>query len=462
MSIRAGRLGSLEGQTVLLVVATVLALHASALVVYLSSASRANDEAFARRIAAQLILAMEVMGRRPVEERDAEARALSSHHFEMSWSTIPAVRESAARNPLLWALQRRLIDLEPALGRQELHLGTGRVTGGTELAELQGTLALADGTFLNFRSDHAPNLIRLGPWVLIATAMAVGVGTVSVLFVHRVAAPLRELASATGEIGRGVRVHVREAGPDETRSVARALNTMQDRVQRLIDERTQALGAVSHDLRTPITRLRLRADLIEDAATRACIGQDLADMEAMIQSTLAYLRGADEPETPRVVNLAALLSTLVDEVTDAGHPATYEGPGRALACVRAVGMKRAFSNLLDNAVKHGGGARASLITHENRITIRVDDSGAGVPDQELERLFEPFFRLDASRNQRMGGTGLGLTIARKAIERDGGTIRLQNRPEGGLRAEVSLPAPQHAAFAGRLASSQQGATPGAA
>lgn len=417
----------------------VLLVHAGALLLYQRSAASAADDMFAARLATQLSLAREAVMQRPPDEREKEARALSLPHFEVTWATTPLVRSEEAAGPFLWGWRNRIAALAPTLAGSELTVGIDAAGVGLDFDELKGTLALPDGTFLNFRSAHSPNLVRLGPWALLSTVVAILVGLAAVLLVHRLARPLRELARVTGEIGRGTTIPVPVSGPDETRSIAQALNAMQERIHRLVSERTQALAAVSHDLRTPITRLRLRLDSVEDHRSRQAMESDLDDMQAMIDSTLAYLRGESEPEAAQSTNVASLLMSLVDDAVDAGRQATYEGPSRALAQVRPVALKRALANLIDNAIRYGSSARVSLKVEERGLRVWIDDEGLGIAEEDVARVFEPFQRLDVSRNRNTGGTGLGLTIARRAIEREGGTIRLVNSPRGGLRAEVELP-----------------------
>jgi signal transduction histidine kinase len=198
------------------------------------------------------------------------------------------------------------------------------------------------------------------------------------------------------------------------------------------------LAAVSHDLRTPITRLRLRAGFIADRDSQAAMDADLDEMEAMIDATLAYLRGDVEPEQPRATDLAALLATLVDDAADAGRAASFTGPRHLDLPLRQLAVKRAFVNLIDNALTYGSVARVMLRDTDAAVVVQVDDDGPGIPNDDLERVFAPFERLDGSRNSRTGGVGLGLSIARQAIEREGGTVTLSNRVEGGLRAEVVI------------------------
>ena len=213
----------------------------------------------------------------------------------------------------------------------------------------------------------------------------------------------------------------------------------QGRIDRLIADRTQALAAVSHDLRTPIARLRLRAGFVEDGEAARAIDADLDEMEAMITATLAYLRGEAEQEQLRVTNLAAILETLCDDATDAGRNVSYDGPSQVRLACRPIAIKRALANLINNAVKYGGAARVTLRDHASSVEVAVEDDGPGIPESELEAVFTPFRRLESSRNRETGGTGLGLTIARNILRAHGGDVVLRNRPEGGLSAVASLP-----------------------
>lgn len=300
-------------------------------------------------------------------------------------------------------------------------------------------MTLPDGSVLTFRSAHSPNLARLGPWALLSTAVALFVGLCATLLMHRIGVPLRRLSEDTEKIGRGAWIAVAESGPRETRTIARALNAMQARIQALVAERTQALAAVSHDLRTPITRLRLRLGGELTEAERQAMSVDLDDMQAMIDSTLAYLRGEDDPEQPQRVNLSSLLTSIADAAWDTGRSVVFVGPPRTLAELRPVAFRRAVQNLVDNAVRYGGCARIALSTTASGLTVWIDDDGPGIAADDRKRVFEPFVRLETSRNRETGGSGLGLTIARRTIEQHGGSIALENRSPYDLRVELVLP-----------------------
>jgi signal transduction histidine kinase len=310
------------------------------------------------------------------------------------------------------------------LPASDLRLEYGHVQPPGDAHAILGALRLADGSWLNF---SLPAVTGIGPsfqGTLISTSvMAFGVAMVALFLVRTLVAPLRGLAGAADAIGRGPAITVLEAGPAEVRQVSQAFNAMQARIHRLVSDRTQALAAVSHDLRTPITRLRLRAGFLMDPEAEAAIDADLDEMEAMIDATLAYLRGDAEPEEPKPTDVSAMLETLVNDAIDSGRCAIFSGPRHAFIPLRSLAMKRAFANLIDNAVTYGNTARVALRNTGTGVVVTVDDDGPGIQHSELERVFEPFRRLDFSRNRRTGGVGLGLAIVQQAISREGGTIR---------------------------------------
>lgn len=275
--------------------------------------------------------------------------------------------------------------------------------------------------------------------VISTTVMATGIVVASVLLVRCLTGPLRRLAQAADRIGCGTIIAVPQDGPEEVRRVARALDAMQARMTRLVNDRTQALAAVSHDLQTPITRMRLRAGFLEDADTQVRMAADLDEMEGMIAATLAYLQGEAESESPQMADVGALLATLCNAADDAGAQVSFEGPAHLNLRCRPVVLRRAVSNLIGNAVGYGGGALVTLQAGREELVIEVHDHGPGIPEEELQRVFEPFHRLDASRNDRTGGVGLGLTIARQAVAEHAGILTLSNKPDGGLQAIIRLP-----------------------
>jgi signal transduction histidine kinase len=331
--------------------------------------------------------------------------------------------------------------------------------GGPDWSRVVIGLRLPDGDWLNIAAEleavrpwHSPTF--LAAFVLM-TVVAAGL---TLWAVRRLTAPVRTLAAAAEALGRDVNAPpLPEDGPLEVAIAAAAFNTMAARIRRFVQDRTDLLTAIGHDLRTPITRLKLRAEFIEDDEQRGKVLADLEELEAMVSATLAFGRDARTGEAVSALDMAELLRTLLDEAGDARPEAAsrlaYEGPPHWTVRARPLALKRALTNLISNAVMYGGGARVRLVPPVSAgaagamLTIEVEDDGPGIPPGELEQVFEPFHRGEPSRNRETGGVGLGLPIARNILRAHGGDVVLANRPpggagagSGGARATVTLPA----------------------
>ncbi len=270
--------------------------------------------------------------------------------------------------------------------------------------------------------------------------MMIAVVVIVVFTVRRLTYPLTQLASAANRLGRGEEITpLPEHGPADVRHATRAFNQMNARLQRYIESRTRMLAAISHDLRTPITSLRLWGEFVEDAETRAKILATLDDMQRITEATLAFARDDATSEETRTVDLAALIESHCTDLADLGRSVKFEAAAKTPYTCRPVSLKRALSNLVANAVTYGGCARVALVTTADEHRIVIDDDGPGIPQAEIERAFEPFVRLEGSRNPETGGIGLGMAIARSVIRGHGGDIVLENRVHGGLRAVICLP-----------------------
>lgn len=279
------------------------------------------------------------------------------------------------------------------------------------------------------------------PVVMLSVILAVVLG-VALLAVRWVTRPLKQMADAAQAFGQhldGPPLPVN--GPLEAQQAATAFNTMQQQVRALVGERSRALEAVSHDLRTPLMRLRLRAELVDDDALRQRIHADIDTMDAMVGGVLGYLRGLQTTEAPQRLDLAALLDSLIDDQHALGRDVAWAIPptGAVVVNARLETLRRALANLTDNAVAHGQRARLGLSVDGIQACITVDDDGPGIPDAELQRVLQPYVRLDAARQQHTGGVGLGLAMAHQAALTHSGTLVLANRTEGGLRATLCLP-----------------------
>ena len=303
------------------------------------------------------------------------------------------------------------------------------------------SVQLGDGSWLSFTGgDPLEGPFRVVRFVLWLGAVVTVILALSLWAARRVTAPLAGFAAAAERLGvDGEADPLPESGPRELRAATRAFNRMQGRLARFVADRTQMLAAISHDLRTPLTRLRLRAELVDDPEMQRRMLADLDEMEAMISATMAFARDDAKREPRGRLDLADLLQSLCDDRVDSGHDAVYDGPPHVVAEGRPVALRRAFANLMDNAIAYGGGFTVRLEPEDGQARIHVDDRGPGIPEEEFEKVFAPFYRLERSRSRDTGGVGLGLSTARTIIRGHGGDIQLTNRPEGGLRVTVTLP-----------------------
>jgi signal transduction histidine kinase len=253
--------------------------------------------------------------------------------------------------------------------------------------------------------------------------------------------PVRALAQAAEQVGRGERTDpLPVTGPREIRETTAAFNAMQDRLLRFVRDRTSILAAISHDFRTPITSLRLRAEMIEDEALKSAMTRTLDEMRDMVQATLGFASEGAAVEETRLVDLVGLLEAVADDQMTLGHEVEVNLPERLPYRCRPTSLKRAILNLTDNAIRYGERARVTLTKDASNIRILVDDDGPGIPPDKMEEVFEPFARLELSRNRKTGGVGLGLALARSCARSHGGDVVLSNNEKNGLRAEIILPA----------------------
>jgi signal transduction histidine kinase len=284
----------------------------------------------------------------------------------------------------------------------------------------------------------SPQPVLLGLGVLLLATLGV-----SLLAVRWLTRPLQHLAAAADRLGRDLNMPpLAESGPLEMQHAARAFNTMQRRLNRLVNDRARILAAISHDLKTPLTRLRLRAELLDDAEQQARIRADIDAMEELVNTTLDFMRDAAGDEPLQVTDIDALLGSLQADYEDSGHALDLEGHCRSPLAVRPQALGRCLVNLVDNALKYAGEARLVVADTPDRLEIIVRDAGPGIPDDQLEQVFEPFYRVEDSRSRETGGSGLGLSIARSVVRAHGGDLVLVNRPGGGLDAIVRLPRAQ--------------------
>lgn len=392
-----------------------------------------NDEA--HRLAEHLVIARKLVSEQPWAERPAMASQLTTDRYDVHWAG--ATRMPAPRPAELGEMYTRILEWEPSLASSDLRV---ELTPAGLRAQLFGALRLRDGTWLRFRASEPGYYGEPGGRrVMLALLPAIALLIVGTLLFRYTLRSMRMLAQAAEQVGSSNELSLVESGPSEVRHVIRAFNAMQGRIRRLIAERTQALAAVGHDLRTPLARLQLRAEAIDDSAARHDFASDIAEMDAMVGSLLAFLGGESDPERPVRTDVAVMVATICDAAADRDEDVTYVGDDHLEASVRAGSLKRAVSNLVENALHYGHRARVGVFAGGETLVIRVDDDGEGIPEDRIALVIEPFTRLDPARGRNTQGLGLGLAIVTRVAEAEGGALHLTNRPEGGLRAELIIP-----------------------
>ena len=321
--------------------------------------------------------------------------------------------------------------------------GPGR--GGPGLTRLLLGLELADGETLYLRlpprlQEHdltPPSHVRL--FAALATLFG-GIGLIVWFAVRLATRPLSQLAEAARALGEDPdRAPLPVSGPAEVRQAATAFNQMQERIRAHVGERTRILAAITHDLQTPITRLRLRAELIDDETLQTRVQADLDAMQALVREGLDYARSLDPSHTHSLTDINQLIDALAADAQDMGWAVQVHGRAQTPLSCQPAALRRALWNLVENGIKFGERVDIGITDSADHITFTVRDHGPGLPADELEKVFEPFYRTEQSRNRETGGTGLGLAIARNLVARHGGSVNLANAPDGGLLATLDLP-----------------------
>lgn len=302
-------------------------------------------------------------------------------------------------------------------------------------------LQLSGGDWLRIKGQAPPEIFALPLHHFITLGiMLIAVFLLVWLIVRMTVRPLTDLASAAHALGEDLnRPPLAEDGPLEVRAAAQAFNAMQQRIRSGIEERERFLAAVSHDLKTPVTRLRLRSEMLDDPQLRERFVKDLDEMQSLLGGALDFLHGKAVDEPPQPLDLTALLESMVDDYADIGQTIALQTQDSLRISGRPQALRRAIGNLIDNAIKYGGLVSIEATQQADCLQIAIKDDGPGLPESELERVFEPFYRLETSRNRDTGGVGLGLAIVRQIARSHGGDVTLANVDGGGLRAELRLP-----------------------
>ncbi len=305
----------------------------------------------------------------------------------------------------------------------------------------QLALSLPNGLWLNIQARKLrTRSLLVVVYIIAALFMLLGSIFLCLWAVNRLARPLRHISQAAQRLTQDVNADpITEKSPKDLQNVSQTFNHMQRKIKQLLHDRTRMLAAISHDLRTPLTRIQLRMSFLQKNDVLAKIAQDLAEMQTMLTSTLAFARDDFLREPVESFDLIALLESLCDDMMDLGFPVSYDIQAQHLTFQgRLLALKRAFSNLLDNAMKYGKCAKLTCCVHASRAEIIIEDKGPGIPETQLEKVFEPFYRVDDSRSPEKGGTGLGLAVAQEIIHAHDGRVVLKNKADKGLQVQVRL------------------------
>ncbi|HKU13647.1 MAG TPA: ATP-binding protein [Steroidobacteraceae bacterium] len=384
------------------------------------------------------------MERRRAHDRPHQDLALAQRAFAGEVQKQLGSRFAVDARPSRMGRRQKVVVLDPSPG--DSFPGSGAGTGGREGPPPRDRMfdllvTLPDGDLVTFRTFSPRGTPPFpGHFIIELGLLTLMLSIVLYAMTRTITRPLGDLAAAADAVGRGTTIApLKERGARELKRATRAFNAMQERLNRYLDSRTRVLAAMSHDLRTPITRLRLRVESIEDEALRARCIDDLNEMTSMVRNALGIFRGMNDEEPAVPVDINALLQELQQRYAEVSSSVAVEGRAAAPINGKPLALKRCLGNLVDNALQYGQHATLAVTDGADELTIRVLDDGPGIPPQEIERVFEPFYRLESSRNRATGGTGLGLSIARDVAQAHGGSLALANRSEGGLEARLVLP-----------------------
>ncbi|MDM7931488.1 ATP-binding protein [Tabrizicola sp.] len=454
------RLGpqSLTGQLALLVFGAFVLAQAISLWLFTDERGRTLQDALRLETAersAAVVLALEAA---PMANRAGILQAARTAHtdFHLSREALvandaPTVSTVRSKVEILLPQSSKIrveeIGISPRSGQPMnppaplVWLKDRMLAAGLAPVELRLSIRLSEGGWLNVRASNDRPDFQIPPVILgtILLSLALIMGTLW-YGLRRITGPLRLLADAAEDFGIDSKApDMPKGGPEEVQALSDALGRMQTRISAMVADRTRMLAALGHDLRSPITALRLRAEMVEDDETRERMVATLDEMRDMVEATLAYARGvsADQPTEP--VDLTLLLAELTTELADTGPKISIIGGSRVTLSLRRTPIRRALRNLLENAQRYGGRVEVTLRETSQGVEITIDDHGPGIAEESLDRVFDPYTRLEASRSRDTGGIGLGLPIARAILRAHGGDVGLSNRPEGGLRALVWLP-----------------------
>jgi two-component system osmolarity sensor histidine kinase EnvZ len=428
----------LFGQIVAILCAVVLLESVASIFLYERASQFSINGDKARRLAEHLVLSGKLIEEAPRPQRHTVAAELTTTRYHLVWQERLA--NPPPVSPKLNHITRQILDWEPEIRERDLRL---YLQSPGLHSTISGSIRLNDGSWVSFSArDHIRQLDLTVGRSLQTLIPAIALVLLASLLIGHTLRPLRDLTRATETIGKRDFVDVPVRGPAEVQKVIGAFNDMQHRIAAMITDRTQALAAVGHDFRTPLARLRLRAESIEDPLASRDLEQDIGEMERMIDSLLAYLSGdIDNPTEPLArTDIAVLCATAADDASDQGYPVRYIGPDHLVLTVHGIAIKRAVRNLLGNALRFGSEIEVRLRQTDRWVEIEIADDGPGIPAHLREEAVQPFARLDTARARDTGGFGLGLSIVDRIAQIHGGALELGQSHIGGLAARLRLPA----------------------
>ncbi|TDK52981.1 HAMP domain-containing protein [Antarcticimicrobium luteum] len=450
----------LRTQLILLIVAVLVLAQAVSLWILIGERNLAVRAALGFEAVGRAANIVRLLEEAPEDLHPAILRAADSPLVRFSMAPVPSVDHTAHDDDrgLVEARLRSLLDDDTSREiRVELHDVEGRILplpnlspdmaeihrrmmqGELSTIELNLSIALKTGQWLNVGTRFSRPALQ---WPLVSvlsfgTTAGLLLIAVSWFLLTRLIGPLHRLSMVADSFGRGEEtLPLPVTGPHELRELTEAFNRMQGRLSRLIADRTRVLGALGHDLRSPLTAMRVRVELVEEEETRETLTADIEEMQEMVDATLAFARGISEIEQPETMEVGEFLLQLSKDMLDAFE--IDEGEEIHFR-VRPRSLRRALRNVIENALRYGGSARVSWSADTTSVLIHVEDDGPGIPESAMEEVFEPFFRMEKSRSRDTGGHGLGLSIARTILRGQGGDITLENRESGGLSATISVP-----------------------
>lgn len=450
---------TLRVQLVLLVIVALAIAQLISLILFAGERSLAVRAALGFEALGRAANVVRLIEEAPVDLHDSILRASNSPLIRFDLAEKPTVRHfDHSNNGLVEGRIRALLaDSFSRDIRVELHEIEGQILPlphlskemtGMHLTMMQGELtavemnlsiSISGGGWLNVSTRFERPPIQWPLFSMLTFALTATVILVAVFWflMTRLTGPLYRLVSAADQLGRGEEVaDLPMVGPAEVRDLTSTFNRMQNRLARFVADRTQLLAALGHDLRSPLTAIRVRAEMVEEDETRDSLISSVEEMQSMVEATLTFARGLTGSEEAETVKIADFLASLQSDMV-----VPFElGPRTSIDVrIRPNAMRRALRNVIENAVRYGGRTQVNYFSEGENLIIVIDDSGPGIPTLNLEQVFDPFFRLERSRSLETGGHGLGLSIARTIIRAHGGDIALSNRAEGGLRATISIP-----------------------